>query len=130
MPERRDLLTLIKRRDGPGLALARRYPGDEHLRTLAVEHWGHASHSPREQDDPGIDIPVSPREQVAYEVRLPRSMRDALNGLAPAPTRGYTCFSPWPVSISLGAARLTLKPPDTLNFRSPTPGTGIRGLED
>jgi hypothetical protein len=81
MRYRPDSLTTIKRPHGPGLVLARRYPGDEHLRALAVQDWGHASYSPRQQVDPGIDIPVSPREQVGYEASLPRAVRDALNGL-------------------------------------------------
>ena len=87
MRYRRDSLTTIKRPHGPGLVLARRYPGDEHLRALAVEDWGHASYSPRQQLEPGIDIPISAREQVGYEASLRRGVRAALNGLSPILSR-------------------------------------------
>jgi hypothetical protein len=83
MSYRRERLTTINRPHGPGLVLARRYPGDEHRRALAIEHWQHASYSPRQHVEPGIDIPVSPREQSALQATLPRDLCDALNGAAP-----------------------------------------------
>jgi hypothetical protein len=79
---RRDSLTTMKRPDGPGLVLARRYPEDGDLRALVIEQWGHARYSPRQEVDPGIHIPVSAREQVSYEASLPRDVRDGLNGMA------------------------------------------------
>jgi len=75
---------MINRPHGPGLVLARRYPGDEHLRALAIEDWGHVSYSPRQRVEPGINIPLPPRQQVAQEASLPRDVRDALNGVGPS----------------------------------------------
>jgi hypothetical protein len=82
MRYRRERLTTINRPHGPGLVLARRYPGDEHLRALAIEDWQHVSYSPRQHIKPGINIALSPREQTAHEATLPRDLRDALNGAA------------------------------------------------
>lgn len=81
MSYRRERLTTINRPHGPGLVIARRYPKDEQRRALAVEQWGHASYSPRQHVEPGIDIPVSPREQSALQANLPRDVCDALNGV-------------------------------------------------
>lgn len=83
MRYRRETITTIRRPHGPGLVLARRYPGDEHLRALAIEHWQHASYSPRQRFETGIHIPLSPREQTAYQSALPPELREALNGALP-----------------------------------------------
>lgn len=84
MRYRRERLTMINRPHGPGLVLARRYPGDEHLRALAIEDWGHVSYSPRQRVEPGIHIPLPPRQQTAQEASFPREVRDALNGVGPS----------------------------------------------
>lgn len=104
MRYRRERLTTINRPHGPGLVLARRYPGDEHLRALASEDWGHASYSPRQHIEPGIDIPVSPREQTALQATLPRDLRDGLNGAAPptAQSRRASENAQPPISASPG----------------------------
>lgn len=85
MSYRRERLTIINRPQGPGLVLARRYPGDEQRRALAIEQWGQTRYSPRQPVEPGIDIPVSPREQSALQAALPRDLSDALNGAAKQP---------------------------------------------
>jgi hypothetical protein len=80
MTYRRERLTTISRPHGPGLVLARRHPGDEHLRALAVEHWHPVSQSPRRDVQPGINIPLTTREQTVQQATLPREVQDALNG--------------------------------------------------
>lgn len=67
--------------------LARSYPGDEHLRALAIEHWQPGRASPRQTAEHDINIPLSPREQSVREASLPRELRDALNGASRADAR-------------------------------------------
>lgn len=68
--------------------LGTRDPGDEDKRAATIEQAGGAGRSPRQQPLGSIELPLPRRAQTILTHRLPRAVRERLDGGGSSPSQG------------------------------------------
>ena len=68
--------------------LGTRDPGDEDRRAATIEQAGGAGRSPRQRPLESIELPLPQRAQTILNHRLPRDVRERLDGAGQSPSQG------------------------------------------